>query len=58
MAILSGAALAISGLLMQTLFNNQLVGPYVLGLNSGLLCLLDFPCSVDFIFSTPNLECY
>ena len=35
MAILAGAALAISGLLMQTLFNNQLAGPYVLGINSG-----------------------
>jgi len=35
MAILAGAALAVSGLLMQTLFNNQLAGPYVLGINSG-----------------------
>ena len=34
-ALLAGAALAISGLLMQTLFQNPLAGPYVLGINSG-----------------------
>lgn len=34
-AVLAGAALAISGLLMQTLFQNPLAGPYVLGINSG-----------------------
>lgn len=34
-AILAGTGLAISGLLMQTLFRNPLAGPYVLGLNSG-----------------------
>jgi iron complex transport system permease protein len=34
-AILSGAALSIAGLLMQTLFQNPLAGPYVLGINSG-----------------------
>jgi len=34
-AILSGIALSISGLLMQTLFRNPLAGPYVLGISSG-----------------------
>jgi iron complex transport system permease protein len=34
-AILVGMGLAISGLLMQTLFRNPLAGPYVLGLSSG-----------------------
>ena len=34
-AVLAGAALAVSGLLMQTLFRNPLAGPYVLGLSSG-----------------------
>ena len=34
-AIVSGMGLAISGLLMQTLFRNPLAGPYVLGLSSG-----------------------
>jgi len=34
-AILAGAALALSGLLMQNLFRNPLAGPSVLGINSG-----------------------
>ncbi len=35
MAILAGSSLAVSGMFMQTLFNNPLAGPYVLGINSG-----------------------
>ncbi|MDT0686705.1 iron ABC transporter permease [Zunongwangia sp. F225] len=34
-AVITGSGLAISGLLMQTLFRNPLAGPYVLGLSSG-----------------------
>lgn len=34
-AITAGAALAVSGLQMQTLFRNPLAGPYVLGISSG-----------------------
>lgn len=34
-AILSGSGLALSGLLMQTLFRNPLAGPFVLGISSG-----------------------
>ncbi|MGO1751201.1 MULTISPECIES: FecCD family ABC transporter permease [Psychroflexus] len=34
-AIFVGGGLALSGLLMQTLFRNPLAGPYVLGLSSG-----------------------
>lgn len=34
-AMLAGGGLAISGLLMQTLFRNPLAGPFVLGLSSG-----------------------
>lgn len=34
-AILTGSGLALSGLLMQTLFRNPLAGPYVLGISSG-----------------------
>lgn len=34
-ALLAGVALAVSGLLMQTLFRNPLAGPYVLGVSSG-----------------------
>lgn len=34
-AMLAGAALAVSGLLMQTIFRNPLADPFVLGVNSG-----------------------
>lgn len=34
-ALIVGSGLALSGLLMQTLFRNPLAGPYVLGLSSG-----------------------
>lgn len=34
-AVLAGAALAVGGLLMQTLFRNPLAGPFVLGINAG-----------------------
>lgn len=34
-ALLAGAALAVSGLQMQTLFRNPLAGPYVFGISSG-----------------------
>lgn len=35
MALVAGAALSICGLLLQTLFNNPLAGPSILGLTSG-----------------------
>ena len=34
-ALLSGAALSVSGLMLQTAFNNPLAGPDILGINSG-----------------------
>lgn len=34
-AVLVGAGLSVSGLMMQTLFRNPLAGPYVLGISSG-----------------------
>jgi iron complex transport system permease protein len=34
-AVLTGAGLALAGLMMQTLFRNPLAGPYVLGISSG-----------------------
>ena len=34
-AVLTGAGLSASGLLMQTLFRNPLAGPFVLGISSG-----------------------
>lgn len=35
MAVIAGAGLSVSGLLLQTLFNNPLAGPSILGLTSG-----------------------
>ena len=34
-AIVTGAAISVAGLIMQTLFRNPLAGPYVLGVSSG-----------------------
>lgn len=34
-AVLAGAALSVSGLMMQTFFRNPLAGPFVLGISSG-----------------------
>lgn len=34
-AVLAGAAISVAGLVLQTLFNNPLAGPEVLGINSG-----------------------
>lgn len=34
-AVLTGAALAVAGLMMQTLFGNPLADPYILGVSSG-----------------------
>lgn len=34
-AVLAGATLSVSGLIMQTLFRNPLAGPYTLGVSSG-----------------------
>lgn len=34
-AVLAGAALSVSGAMMQTLFRNPLAGPYILGVSSG-----------------------
>ena len=34
-AIIAGASLGLSGLMMQTLFRNPLAGPYILGVSSG-----------------------
>lgn len=34
-AMLAGAALAVSGLMLQTVFNNPLAGPSILGINAG-----------------------
>lgn len=57
MALFAGAGLSISGMLMQTLFNNPLAGPYVLGINSGssLLVALSLMTGVSFFQSDLGL---
>ncbi len=39
-ALLAGSGLALSGLLMQNVFQNPMAGPYVLGVNSGASLLI------------------
>ena len=63
-AILAGAALSVSGLIMQTLFRNPLAGPYTLGVSSGaslgvaLLTMLGaFLPSFLHSFSLPTAAC-
>lgn len=55
MAILSGAALSVAGLLMQTLFNNPLAGPYVLGINSGASLFVAFSIMTGIPFLSSDL---
>jgi iron complex transport system permease protein len=55
--VLAGAALAVSGLLMQTLFRNALAGPDVLGLTSGsslmVAILILAGNGISMTFATP-----
>ncbi len=55
MAIIAGAGLSIAGLLMQTLFNNPLAGPYVLGINSGASLFVAFSIMTGIPFLTSDL---
>lgn len=55
MAIIAGAGLSIAGLLMQTLFNNPLAGPYVLGINSGASLFVAFSIMTGIPFFTSTL---
>ena len=59
-AILVGGGLALSGLLMQTLFRNPLAGPFVLGISSGAslgaaLLLMGSALWGSFLFSDVSL---
>ena len=56
-ALIAGAALSIAGMLMQTLFQNPLAGPYVLGINSGasLLVALGILSGFGFLSSEIGL---
>jgi iron complex transport system permease protein len=46
-AFVAGGGLAVAGLLLQTLFNNNLAGPYVLGINSGSSLFVAFGILVN-----------
>ena len=52
-ALISGIGLALSGLVLQTLFHNPLAGPYVLGISSG--SALGVAVALMFIASASNL---
>lgn len=54
-AVLAGVALSISGLLMQTLFQNPLAGPYVLGINSGASLLVALSTMSSFYLIGNNV---
>ena len=63
-AIMAGAALSVSGLIMQTLFRNPLAGPYTLGVSSGASLGVAFltMCTTAFsfqfsVFSLPIAAC-
>lgn len=50
MACLAGSALSVSGLMMQSLFNNPLAGPYILGINSGSSLFVAISLMMGFSF--------
>ena len=55
-AILAGAALSVSGLIMQTLFRNPLAGPYTLGVSSGASLGVAFLTMLGGVFSIFNFQ--
>ncbi len=54
-AIIAGSGLAVSGMLMQTLFNNPLAGPFVLGINSGSSLFVALAMLSGFTFFQTDL---
>lgn len=55
MGILAGSGLSIAGLFMQTMFNNPLAGPYILGINSGSSLFVAFSVMTGIPFLTTDL---
>lgn len=53
MAVVAGGGLSLAGMFMQTLFQNPLAGPYVLGINSGasLLVAISLLSGISFFGS-------
>lgn len=58
-AILAGAGLSVTGLIMQTLFRNPLAGPYTLGVSSGASLGVAFltMCSASMVVMLPLAAC-
>lgn len=54
-AFIAGAGLSVAGLLMQTLFNNPLAGPYVLGINSGASLFVAFSIMTGIPFLSSDV---
>ena len=54
-ALFAGAGLSLSGLLLQSLFRNPLVGPYVLGISSGASLGVSLMILFGGYFSVPVL---
>lgn len=54
-AVMAGAALSVAGLLMQTLFQNPLAAPYVLGINSGSALLVAVGTMTSFTIFNSSL---
>ncbi|MBI1838395.1 MAG: iron ABC transporter permease [Flavobacteriia bacterium] len=54
-AVIAGGGLSIAGLFMQTMFNNPLAGPYILGINSGSSLFVAFSVMSGIPFLTSNL---
>lgn len=54
-SIIAGAGLSLSGMLMQTLFNNPLAGPYVLGINAGSSLFVAFAMLTGISFFQSDL---
>ena len=55
-AIMAGASLSVSGLIMQTLFRNPLAGPYTLGVSSGASLGVAFLTMLGGVLSTFNVQ--
>ena len=49
LALSVGGALSVSGLVLQTLFHNQLVEPYTLGISAGSLLFISFALYFDLV---------
>ncbi len=55
-ALIGGASLAVAGLLLQVLFRNPIVGPYVLGISSSAMLFVGIAILAGFTFGMPTLS--